>query len=277
MGPLSRVIATELLSSNQVGFAMRRSLFSRPTSQVTPLAFSRNQVLFRGHEHLFRPHINSTITQIPLSNINFRSIQARAYSVNDDSLSKIQEKLWDTRTPQEIAVALDLGADINAQDTRALDPTHNWIDDVFNLALAILFPPVLLLSYISRIKVSGLTPLMYAAKRNNVECLKTLIDRGANLNLQDNRGRTAIMIAASYDNKEAAQLLANSADLNLQNKQGETALMLAAEGNNFEITQILLDHRADKTIKDASGKTASDLAEKNGHIVLAKFIEMHGV
>lgn len=267
MGALSRVITTGLLSSRQVGYGASRALLSRPTSQI----------LFHGHERLFQPHLNPLTTHMPLSNMNFRIIQTRAYSTNDDSSSKIQARLWDTKNPQEIVAALDLGADINAQDTRALDPKHDWSDDLFNLALAIIFPPVLLLSYISRIKTKGLTPLMYAAQRNNVECAKTLIDHGANLNLQDHLGRTAMMIAARYNNKEVAQLLVDRTDLNIQNKEGETALMIAAEDNDFEITQLLLDHKADKTIVNANGETAFDLAVKNGHLPLAKLIERYGV
>lgn len=257
MNPLSRVLA--------VGFVTSRSLFSRPTTQT----------LFRGHERLFRPHVNFMTPQIPLSSMNFRLIQARGYSTSDDSTAKIQERLWDTRNPLEIATALDLGADINAQDTRALDPKHDWSGDLFNLALAVFFPPVLLLSYISRIKTKGLTPLMYAAKRNNLECAKILIGRGANVNLQDQLGRTALMFAARYNNKEVAKFLVDHADLNVQNKEGETALMLAAEDNYFEVTQFLLAAGADKTIVNAKGETAIDLAAKNGHLPLAKLIERY--
>jgi ankyrin repeat protein len=57
-----------------------------------------------------------------------------------------------------------------------------------------------------------------------VEVMTLLIDRGARLNERDNRGRTALMIAAELDHAAAVDvLLAHGADKSLKDKQGKAA------------------------------------------------------
>ena len=57
----------------------------------------------------------------------------------------------------------------------------------------------------------------------------------------------------------ARMLLAKGADLDLQDNRGRTALMIAAELNHAAAVDLLLAHGADKTLKDKQGKTAGDL------------------
>jgi len=66
----------------------------------------------------------------------------------------------------------------------------------------------------------------------DVENLITLlIDRGARLNEQDNRGRSALMIAAALGHSAAVELLLKAgADRGLHDKDGKTASDLAANG-----------------------------------------------
>jgi len=57
-----------------------------------------------------------------------------------------------------------------------------------------------------------------------VEVMTLLIERGARLDEQDNRGRTALMIAAELGHTPAVDLLlAHGADKSLKDKQGKTA------------------------------------------------------
>jgi hypothetical protein len=84
------------------------------------------------------------------------------------------------------------------------------------------------------------TPLISAVNSDNVEIAKLLIDAGADLNVQDIRGNTALLrtLSTPYTNEaktEIAKLLIDAgADLNVRNKKGKTALMLAIE-NKFGI------------------------------------------
>jgi ankyrin repeat protein len=53
--------------------------------------------------------------------------------------------------------------------------------------------------------------------------------------------------------------LDRGAHIDDQDDRGRTALMIAAELNHAAAVDLLLAHDADKTVKDKQGKTASDL------------------
>jgi uncharacterized protein len=58
--------------------------------------------------------------------------------------------------------------------------------------------------------------------------VKLLLDRNADINAADDRGRTALMIAAELDHVAIVELLvARGADRSITDKQGKTALDLA--------------------------------------------------
>ncbi|AXG74415.1 ankyrin repeat domain-containing protein [Flavobacterium arcticum] len=54
---------------------------------------------------------------------------------------------------------------------------------------------------------NGLTPLMLAARYNQAEIIKVLLDNGANLELEDERGFTALKYAELSNAKEAFSIL----------------------------------------------------------------------
>ena len=71
------------------------------------------------------------------------------------------------------------------------------------------------------------------------------------------------MIAIRNTNNEMAQLLIkNGANLNIQNKLGETALILSLYYFDapFTITKLLIDNRANLDIKDNKEETALMIA-----------------
>ncbi len=83
---------------------------------------------------------------------------------------------------------------------------------------------------------NDLTILMWAAGYSSeagvndvMEVMKLLLDRGAHIDDRDNRGRTALMIAAELDHAEVVDfLLARGADKRLRDKQGKTAADLTS-------------------------------------------------
>jgi len=73
------------------------------------------------------------------------------------------------------------------------------------------------------------------AKRKKAEALiaaalsNSLIGNGADVNLTDDHGVTALMFASSHEREEVVRLLiSKGADVNAQDGDGETALMKAA-------------------------------------------------
>ena len=87
---------------------------------------------------------------------------------------------------------------------------------------------------------------MLAASWGHPETVGALLAKGANVNEQDQEGRTALMLAAfndrADDNNRVAVvelLLGRQADVNLQDNKGKTALMVAQEKDRPEIVQLL--------------------------------------
>lgn len=54
---------------------------------------------------------------------------------------------------------------------------------------------------------NGMTPLMIAARYNNVEMINLLIEKGANLKTKDEKGNTALKHAELSNAKEAVEIL----------------------------------------------------------------------
>lgn len=87
---------------------------------------------------------------------------------------------------------------------------------------------------------NGETPLMLAVKNNNIEVVKLLISKGADVNAIDEFGRSALFFAVSKDNIAIAKILINNgADVNIESKLNQTALMLAIDKNNKDMINLL--------------------------------------
>lgn len=54
---------------------------------------------------------------------------------------------------------------------------------------------------------NGMTPLMVAARYNNVEMITVLLEKGANLKAKDEKGNTALKHAELSNAKEAVEFL----------------------------------------------------------------------
>ena len=81
----------------------------------------------------------------------------------------------------------------------------------------------------------GLTPLVYAARENCLECARILLDAGADVNQRTHYGWTALLTATQNRHyKLAAFLLERGANPNIANNGGWTALYLATDNRNIE-------------------------------------------
>ncbi|XP_067020326.1 DNA polymerase III PolC-type-like isoform X2 [Acropora muricata] len=57
--------------------------------------------------------------------------------------------------------------------------------------------------------LEGFTPLMYACKSGNPQCVKTLLENGASVNFSDSHGTSSLHLAAMSGDTECVQLLLN--------------------------------------------------------------------
>ncbi|MEI0611804.1 ankyrin repeat domain-containing protein [Brachyspira pilosicoli] len=101
--------------------------------------------------------------------------------------------------------------------------------------------------------------------------IETLINLGANINIQDNDGNGIIHYILSRDNIGTEEydiiemLIKNSVNINLQNNDGDTALhkILYKKNNEYrdidmekKVASLLIENNADKNIKNNNGQKA---------------------
>ncbi len=120
----------------------------------------------------------------------------------------------------------------------------------------------------------GYTALMNAMKGNyNKSLVKLLIKAGAGVNIQDKKGKTALILAVKNRdcNKSWVKLLIKAgADVNIQDKEGNTALINAVKNNCYDGVEYLLDKGAEIDIQDKNGMTALMWAAKKGYAKIAE-------
>jgi ankyrin repeat protein len=121
---------------------------------------------------------------------------------------------------------------------------------------------------------SGISETMKPSGR--VAILKMLLKAGADKEVRDIEGRTALMRYAKYGIQNAVETLTEAgAKLSTRDHDGNTALILAAGWQALDknltadgyapIVQCLLQHKADASVKNRSGVTALEAAKRAGH------------
>lgn len=115
---------------------------------------------------------------------------------------------------------------------------------------------------------TGKSPAVYAAARGFTGMVRALLDRGIDVNARYGGDLTLLMWAAGHANDVPVSeglatvelVLSRGARLNDVDDRGRTALMIAAELGRAEIVRLLLRNGARRDLKDKDGKTALDLA-----------------
>ncbi|MDA0079922.1 ankyrin repeat domain-containing protein [Brachyspira hyodysenteriae] len=143
-----------------------------------------------------------------------------------------------------------------------------------------------------------ITPLGLATARNDKEMVKFLVEKGADINLEDGYGYTPLIIAMKYRNIGLAKdiidlkpdlnaicsatgdtpltylvdkvkfgsdicyyLIKNGADVNKKNNNGDTPLIVSVQNFilSYGMLGVLINMGADYNIKNKEGKTAMDI------------------
>ena len=111
----------------------------------------------------------------------------------------------------------------------------------------------------------GKTALMMACQQGYHENVAFLLQKGASMNLRDNKGKTALMTACQQGyHKSVAVLLEKGANMSLQDNEEKTALMIACKNGLDRIVQDLLEHKAQVNVRDSQGNSPLTLAYSNG-------------
>ncbi len=108
------------------------------------------------------------------------------------------------------------------------------------------------------------TPLIHAALRGKLEIVQKLLAAGADPNMQNAMGHTALT-SCNIHTKVMQALLDAGANPNVKTSCGYTALMYALMRQDFEQTLLLLHHGADPDIANPDGYTARFYAIEAGN------------
>lgn len=119
------------------------------------------------------------------------------------------------------------------------------------------------------------TALLAAASKNHLAIAKLLLDRGANPEYRDPAGWTPLIHATYFGSSlELISLLVEKgANVNTQNDRGVTALYLAAAGGHEAYVQHLLKLGADPKLATKSGYTPLRVAQANGLTKIVALLE----
>ena len=136
-------------------------------------------------------------------------------------------------------------------------------------------------------KTTGTTVLMIASSYYYYDAIvQYLIEKGANVNLQDNDGKTALLWAASNSLPNAKILVANDADVNIAANDGMTPFLQATRGVSsgkvsLEMCDLLrkkgADINASLTKNSAMGWNALHYAVINGDVELVNYLIKYAV
>lgn len=114
---------------------------------------------------------------------------------------------------------------------------------------------------------TGKPPIVYAVAGAHIDIVKRLLARNIDVNTHYANELTLLMWASGADEKVSAAeaikvvsyLLDAGAHIDDRDNRGRTALMIAAEGGHSEVADLLTTRGANASLKDKAGKSAADL------------------
>ncbi|MGB8951355.1 MAG: ankyrin repeat domain-containing protein [Candidatus Aminicenantales bacterium] len=124
----------------------------------------------------------------------------------------------------------------------------------------------------------GTTPLHYACMSKNLGVVEFLIEKGADVNAQNDSLYVPLHYAAAYNMPEAINLLIKQeAKIEARSREEETPLHMAAASGAVEAAENLIQRGADLRAREARKRTPLVLAAReSGSVEMAKLLIAHG-
>ena len=115
--------------------------------------------------------------------------------------------------------------------------------------------------------------LKEASHNGYLEVVELLIQRNADVNIQDDYGWTPLICASILGHTQVFKaLLAKNANVDHQNNEGSTAMTWASFGGCIEIVQALLEEGANVDLCERHGITGLMFASQEGHLEIMRML-----
>ena len=164
-----------------------------------------------------------------------------------------------------VACLIRHGADIDLQDEYGKTALHYAVEN-YHGSCEVLSCLLENGADVNKGANNNCTPLMIASKKGNVNNVACLIRHGADIDLQDEYGKTALHYAVEnyHGSCEVLScLLENGADVNKGANNNCTPLMIASKMSNVNNVALLIRHGADIDLQNKNGRTALHYAVEN--------------
>lgn len=126
-------------------------------------------------------------------------------------------------------------------------------------------------------------PLIAACMSSDLDLVKLLLNKGADIEVKDDRGRTPLHAACKYGHRNSNMvelLLSYKANVNTINNRGDTPLIDMFDVFGFEadinVVKLLLDHKVNIEAKNYKGDTALIAASKYNYLDSVRLLLDHG-
>ncbi len=109
--------------------------------------------------------------------------------------------------------------------------------------------------------------LFQAVSERDSDTVRRIIRDGADLDSQDAKGRTALMIATYHNDVETAKALIEAgADVNMQDEMGNSPFLYAGAEGYLDILKLTIKGGANPAITNRYGGTALIPASEHGYV-----------
>jgi ankyrin repeat protein len=116
-----------------------------------------------------------------------------------------------------------------------------------------------------------------AVRKNDTLSIQSFLKSGSNINEQDIKGFTPLILAVYLGNYEASEfLLRHGAQTDLKDYSGNTALMGAAFKGHYRLCELLLMYNANPNALNLNNANALFFAVTFGQNDIAKLLIQHG-
>jgi ankyrin repeat protein len=124
----------------------------------------------------------------------------------------------------------------------------------------------------------GTMPIHAASRHRNLDILRGLIDRGAEVNARDRKGLRPLHHAVEKNAVDVCVfLIENGAELDATDRRGRTPLHTAAALGYLEIVELLCDYGANACAVDPEGCTPVVFAHKNSRRAVSGYFASLGL